>query len=105
MNHSNSTKEVLSSNRKPAACSSEFETDSEIESEGELLIDPTVPTRKLSHKEKMKTYLTGVNWKNISASVCLWLAVLTCSAAYSLMGPFFPQEVRARPGARAQIQN
>ena len=75
------------------AYSSETDSEHEKKSEGEPLIDPTVPIRKLSSKEKLKVYLTGVNWKNIAASVCLWLAVLTCCTAFSLMGLFFPQQV------------
>ena len=74
--------------------SSETDSKSEGKSNGELLIDSTVPIKKLSSKEKLKAYLTGVNWRNIAASVCLWLAAMICSAAFSLMGPFFPQQVR-----------
>ena len=76
------------------AYSSEVDSEIEEKSNGELLINPTVPIRNPSSKEKLKAYLTGVNWRNIAASVCLWLAVLICSTAFSLMGPFFPQQVR-----------
>lgn len=33
------------------------------------------------------------NWKNISAAVCLWLTYMICSMAYSVIAPFFPDEV------------
>ena len=33
------------------------------------------------------------NWKNIIATVILWLMYLFVSAAYSIIGPFFPSEV------------
>ena len=33
------------------------------------------------------------NWKNLSATACLWLTYLFVSAAYSIIGPFFPSEV------------
>ena len=86
---------LIARNGELAAYSSEADSESDLEekSEGALLIDSTVPTTKPCSKEKMKAYLMSLNWRNIAATVCLWLAVLTCSAAYSLMGPFFPQEV------------
>lgn len=34
------------------------------------------------------------NWKNLIATVCLWLTYLFVSAAYSIIGPFFPSEVK-----------
>lgn len=32
-------------------------------------------------------------WRSIAAVVCLWIAYGICNAAFSLMGPFFPEEV------------
>lgn len=46
-----------------------------------------------SRAAKAKNILKRQNWKNIGATVCLLMAVVACSAAFSLMGPFFPQEV------------
>lgn len=45
--------------------------------------------------EKKKTFLGlgQVNWRNLSAATCLWLTYGICSAAFSLLGPFFPEEV------------
>ncbi len=34
------------------------------------------------------------NWKNLVVSVCLWVTYLICSIAYSIIAPFFPDEVR-----------
>ena len=34
-----------------------------------------------------------VNWKNLIATVVLWVMYLFVSAAYSMIGPFFPSEV------------
>ena len=42
---------------------------------------------------KRKTCPGPVNWRNIVATTCLWLACGLCNAAFSLMGPFFPEEV------------
>lgn len=33
------------------------------------------------------------NWKNIAASVCLWIAYFLCNTGFSIIAPFFPQEV------------
>lgn len=54
---------------------------------------PPAEKFKLSAALKIRTYLDKLNWKNIAASLCLWISAMICSAAYSLMGPFFPQEV------------
>ena len=35
----------------------------------------------------------GLNRKNLAVFVCLWLAYLMCSAAYSIIAPIFPREV------------
>lgn len=32
-------------------------------------------------------------WQDICTVVCLWISYLLCSAAYSVIGPFFPKEV------------
>lgn len=83
-----------------SADGSEADSEDPIESEGELLLQekespPSVPPTYIdrSTMEKIKACLAETNWKNIAASTCLCLAVLTCNAAFSLMGPFFPQEV------------
>ena len=58
------------------------------------LEDPQSTGRpNFSAVQKAKTSLKALNWKNTAATVCLWLAVIICSAAFSLMAPFFPQEV------------
>ncbi len=33
------------------------------------------------------------NWRNLLACACLWLADFTSSAAFSILAPFFPEEV------------
>ena len=33
------------------------------------------------------------NWKNLITTICLWLTYLVVSAAYSIIGPYFPSEV------------
>ena len=35
----------------------------------------------------------GWNWGQLIATVCLWVTYLFVSAAYSIIGPFFPSEV------------
>ena len=35
-------------------------------------------------------------WRKILISVCIWIGYLLISAAYSVIGPFFPQEVRLK---------
>ena len=37
------------------------------------------------------------NWKNLITTIYLWLTYLILSAAYSIIGPFFPSEVRSSP--------
>ena len=37
--------------------------------------------------------LNDLNWKNLIATVCMWFTYLFVSAAYSIIGPFFPSEV------------
>lgn len=32
-------------------------------------------------------------WRDVCAMVCLWISYLLCSAAYSIIAPFFPEEV------------
>ena len=32
-------------------------------------------------------------WRDIFTVVCLWISYLLCSAAYSIIAPFFPDEV------------
>ena len=35
------------------------------------------------------------NYKNLAAVLCLWVGFFLCNVAYSLLAPFFPQEVAA----------
>ncbi len=42
--------------------------------------------------ERLKLYLVQ-NYRNLAAIVCLWIAYLICSMAFSLLSPFFPKEV------------
>ena len=51
----------------------------------ESLLTPQAPDNK-----KQKSSLNG---KNVALFVCLWVAYFLCSMAYSIIGPFFPQEV------------
>lgn len=37
--------------------------------------------------------LRRCNWKNLITTIYLWLTYLIVSAAYSIIGPFFPSEV------------
>ena len=50
-------------------------------------------TEKTAVKKSWLTRLREVNWKNIVIIACLWLAVLLCSMAYSIIAPFFPNKV------------
>ena len=47
----------------------------------------------LSIMQKTRACLTELKWKSIIITVFLWIAVLICSAEYSVVAPFFPQEV------------
>ena len=49
--------------------------------------------KSLTLQSRARQFMKRQNWKNIAATACLLMAVVTCSAAFSLMGPFFPQEV------------
>ena len=51
-----------------------------------------------SSKKKCCSWISQCreNWRRILAIMCLWTAYVLCSAAYSLMNPFFPQVVSAR---------
>ena len=70
-------------------------TDSEL-GDRELLLTDNVPAAKeqsMSVGDKMWSCLARQNWRNIAALVFLWIAYVICTAAFSLMGPFFPEEV------------
>ena len=45
-----------------------------------------------------RSALRRIKWRNVVVAVCLWLAYTLCSAAYSIINPFFPQEVRQAIG-------
>ena len=46
------------------------------------------------HEEcKRKPFLLRVDWRNALAILCLNVAYCMCSGAYSMMGPFFPEQV------------
>lgn len=46
-----------------------------------------------SEAGKSKPFLYQVNWRNIATVVCLWMGYVVCAIGFSLLGPFFPQEV------------
>ena len=52
----------------------------------------TEDTDKHSICARLRT--SRCKWRNVVVVVCLWLAYTLCSAAYSIINPFFPQEVR-----------
>lgn len=43
-------------------------------------------------KDEPQSCLTW-NWKNITIAAFLWVAYLLCNASFSVIGPFFPEEV------------
>ena len=43
-------------------------------------------------QQRIKSFLRK-NWRNVLVLVCLWIAFSLCTAAFSLMTPFFPKEV------------
>ena len=53
-----------------------------------------IPENTEDHEEcKRKPFLLRVNWRNAMAILCLNVAYCMCSGAYSMMGPFFPEQV------------
>ena len=53
-------------------------------------------TEKKPKKSRLSR-LREVNWRNAVTVTCLWLAYLLCNMSYSLLGPFFPVEVKLTP--------
>ena len=43
--------------------------------------------------KRIKLCLTSINWKSLIATIFLMAAVAVCNAAFSIMAPFFPEEV------------
>ena len=60
--------------------------------ETDPLLQPRV-TSDVETKTSLKSRVCGWNWKNLLTVVCLWLTYLICSMAYSIIAPFFPDEV------------
>ena len=69
-------------------------------------VDPSVHAVKEDEKlpesredDEKRPLLDGVdtkkqrNWRNIIIAAILWLAYVFVNAAYSIIGPFFPNEV------------
>ena len=69
------------------------ENESECESDEDLLLSKKEPSTVPPLSTRIKLYLIGINWKTVFAAVCLWIAFTLCSAAFSMIAPFFPQEV------------
>lgn len=71
-------------------------TESE-EKEKEVLLNNKVLEAELQTNqhvtERIRSCLARQSWNNLAALVLLWMAYCTCAAAFSLMGPFFPEEV------------
>lgn len=86
---------MIVENGSNTASENESEFDSEEESVGGLLQKKKETSIPLPLSTRLKLYFTGINWKNIVATVCLWIAFALCSAALSMIAPFFPQEVRS----------
>ena len=63
-------------------------TDDDIDSKELLEGEQPAPTTQ----QKIKSFLRK-NWRNVLVLVCLWIAFSLCTAAFSLMTPFFPKEV------------
>ena len=58
--------------------------------------DPEPGDHEIKHDSASCTCLAQLrrwNWKNITTISCLWLAYLLCNMSYSIVGPFFPDEV------------
>ena len=58
--------------------------------------DDPEPGDEIKHDSASCTCLAKLrrwNWKNITTISCLWLAYLLCNMSYSIVGPFFPDEV------------
>ena len=65
-------------------------TESESEdSDGKQLLNKD----RDSLPQRAKLYLSSIKWRNVGAVVCLWIATMLTSAAYSTIAPFFPEEV------------
>lgn len=77
--------------------SDESESEKYLSGEEHLLegicSSPTPEPEHFTISKRLRECLAEANWRNITASVFLWLAFLACSAAFSLIGTFFPQEV------------
>ena len=43
--------------------------------------------------KRMKAFFADLNWKDVLTTSCLWLAYFLCNVAFSLIAPFFPEEV------------
>lgn len=54
---------------------------------------PTV-SKLRQMKEDLFSLLRGLNWEGLAIVTCLCLAYLLCSASYSIISPFFPEEVK-----------
>ncbi len=62
------------------------ETDPLLVNESQLLLAGVEPAKDL-------VVSRSTTVRNLFTAVCLWLGYLFVSAAYSLFGPFFPNEV------------
>ena len=45
---------------------------------------------------KTNAFFAKVNWKNVLAVACQWVAYFLCSAGFSTIAPFYPAEVLLR---------
>ena len=70
------------------SCDSDVDTDSDDSKELVLEEGQPAPTSQ----QRIKSFLRK-NWRNVLVLVCLWIAFSLCTAAFSLIAPFFPKEV------------
>ncbi len=85
--------EMVVEDASDTASENESEYDSEEEGVGGLLLSKKETSTALPLSARVRLYFTGIDWKNVFAAVCLWIAFTLCSAAFSMIAPFFPQEV------------
>ena len=55
--------------------------------------EPLVSKPVASKASRFSRACCSCNWKNVFVAVCLWLTYMFCSIAYSIIAPFFPDEV------------
>ena len=93
---------MSASNNTEIEVSSDNESTCGSTSAGELLLDepgppsPSPGPHRTAWRNRIKSFCTDLDWKNLGASLCLWIGFFLCDACYSSIGPFFPDVVSHR---------